>query len=107
MIPPLLLGMDREQITRMMGEEPTASASRLPDEEVLRYRDARVVLRDGRAVEVSLSLLQGSCSKARRCLRLGHASSLTNDGVFLRLPACVSFHANVGSPPIPDISAEV
>jgi hypothetical protein len=53
-IHPLLLGMDRDQITRMMGEEPTASASGLPGEEVLRYGDARVVLRDGRAVEVSL-----------------------------------------------------
>ena len=53
-IHPLLLGMDREQITRMMGEEPTAEASRLPGEEALRYGTARVVMRDGRAVEVSL-----------------------------------------------------
>ncbi len=53
-IHPLLLGMDRDQTTRTMGEEPTTSASLLPDEEVLRYGDARVVMRDGRAVEVSL-----------------------------------------------------
>lgn len=53
-IHPLLLGMDREQTTRMMGEEPTTSGSRLPSEEVLRYGDARVVMRDGRAVEISL-----------------------------------------------------
>ena len=53
-IHPLLLGMDREQTTRVMGEEPTTSGSRLPDEEVLRYGDARVVMRNGQAVEVSL-----------------------------------------------------
>jgi hypothetical protein len=53
-IHPLILGMEREQITRIMSEEPTTSASRLPNEDVLRYGDARVVMRDGRAVEVSL-----------------------------------------------------
>jgi hypothetical protein len=53
-IHPLLIGMDREQITRMMDEEPMVSASRLPDELVLSFGDARVSMRDGRAVEVSL-----------------------------------------------------
>jgi hypothetical protein len=53
-IHPLLLGMDRKQTDRMMGEEPTISGSRLPKEEVLRYANARVAMRDGRAVEVSV-----------------------------------------------------
>ena len=55
-IHPLLLGMSREQIDRMMGEEPKNEGSRLQNEEAFRYEDAhaRVVMLDGRSVEVSV-----------------------------------------------------
>jgi hypothetical protein len=53
-IHPLLLGMNGEQVDRMMGEAPSVSGSRLPDEEVLRYENGCIVMRGGRAVEVSL-----------------------------------------------------
>ena len=55
-IHPLLLGMDREQLDRAMGEESTSDSAHLPNEVAIRYpaANARVVMRDGRAVEVSL-----------------------------------------------------
>lgn len=56
-IHPLLLGMDREQVDCVMKEQPEVSALRVPGETALRYEgaNARVVLREGRVVEIALT----------------------------------------------------
>lgn len=55
-IHPLHLGMDREQVERVMGEFPTITESRTAGEEILRFdhANARVVMSEGRAVEISV-----------------------------------------------------
>lgn len=56
-IDPLLLGMSREQLDSIMGEEPKVSHSRIAGEEALQFENAnaRVVMREGRIVEIALS----------------------------------------------------
>jgi hypothetical protein len=56
-IHPLLLGMNREQVTRVMGTEPEVRQSRITGEEALWFKDAnaRAVMREGRVVEIALA----------------------------------------------------
>lgn len=56
-IHPLLLGMTREQLDRVMREEPKISPSRIAGEEVLQFEiaNARVVMREGRTVEIAVT----------------------------------------------------
>lgn len=56
-IHPLLLGMNREQLDRVMCEEPKVSPSRIAGEEVLQFEsaNARVVMRKGRTVEIAVT----------------------------------------------------
>lgn len=56
-IHPLLLGIDREQVDRVMKEQPEVSAVGLPGETALRYEGANacVVMREGRVVEIALT----------------------------------------------------
>jgi hypothetical protein len=54
---PLLIGMSREQLDRVMHEEPKVSPSRIAGEETLQFENAnaRVVMREGRIVEIALT----------------------------------------------------
>lgn len=55
-IHPLHLGMDREQVERVMGETPAVEPSRIAGEEALRFdqANARVVMCKGQAVEIGI-----------------------------------------------------
>ena len=56
-IHPLLIGMSREQLDRVMREEPKVSPSRIAGEEALQFEkaNARVVMRENRIVEIAVT----------------------------------------------------